>query len=271
VLVRPSSLNSSDPSKVATLATIKQLGVQLVPGDITSDDATLVETLRGFDTVISTIEITQLRVQIPLVKAAVAAGVRHFIPSEFAFGIADIGRGSVITGFDDKLDVRDAVRQTGINYTFIEVGLFAEYLISPFFGVNIADGTVSAPGSMSTRVTVTSIADIGALTAAAVLSPAARNQTIRLAGDTVSYNDIAATLESLTNKTVKRSVRSVADIEATIANHPDDMIARFNLLVANGTGLIWDRSTSWNGVNVKDYKTQTIADLLRQAVSKLSA
>lgn len=48
-----------------------------------ADHATLVDSLRGVDTVIVAISPYDYRVQIPLATAAKEAGVQRFVPSSF--------------------------------------------------------------------------------------------------------------------------------------------------------------------------------------------
>ena len=55
-----------------------------------------------------------------LLEAAEAAGVCHFLPSEYAIDLPLLQRGSTL----DALAVRQAVIDSGLDYTFVVTGGF---------------------------------------------------------------------------------------------------------------------------------------------------
>lgn len=59
-------------------------GLPIVISDISGDVDELAKTLHGFDTVISAIHAMHILAQIPLVDAAAKAGVKRFVPCDFA-------------------------------------------------------------------------------------------------------------------------------------------------------------------------------------------
>jgi putative NADH-flavin reductase len=76
-LIQPAS--ASKPSVQA----LKDRGTKVVVGDITGELEALVEVVRGFDTVISTINAFNQRAQLALVDAAAKVGVKRFVPCCF--------------------------------------------------------------------------------------------------------------------------------------------------------------------------------------------
>ena len=271
VLIRPSSLNSSDAKKTAALNEFKQLGAQLVPGDLDSDLQTLTAVLRGYDTLISAVGGAQLLRQTHLLDAAVIAGVKRFFPSEYGFDVEQVGRGSPVSVLDDKLTVKDAVVKSGIDYTLVASGSFGEFLVSPFFGVNVGAGTVVAPGSVDNRISYTSLADLGIIVAAAVLSAEASKKTIHISSGTVTYREIAAELEKVTGKPVKLSAQPAAELEAEVKANPSNIVARFALLLTQQKGAAWDHKTSWNATHLPQYKTADISQIIRNALAQSAA
>lgn len=99
-----------------------------------------------------------------MIDAAIAAGARHFIPSEFG---ADIGQTPFLTElyFRDKHITRDHLRLKakevpGFTYTFVLIGAFAEtFALSPVFGVNAKEKTVTFYGDADTEYSVSSMAE----------------------------------------------------------------------------------------------------------------
>ncbi|GAY51557.1 hypothetical protein CUMW_135080, partial [Citrus unshiu] len=113
-LVRDSTL--STPSKSKILDRFKNLGVNLVPGDLYSHES-LVSAIKQVDVVISAIGRTQLR----------------FFPSEFG---NDVDRVHAVelarTSFATKAKIRRAVEAEGIPYTYVASNFFAGLYLSSF-------------------------------------------------------------------------------------------------------------------------------------------
>ncbi|WP_275297648.1 NmrA family NAD(P)-binding protein [Streptomyces sp. CdTB01] len=98
--------------------------------------------------------------------------------------------------FDSQLDVRDLLRsQNQTEWVIISTGMFMNYLFEPGSGmVDLPNDTVNALGSLETAVTVTTPEDIGVLTADILFAePRIRNEIVYLAGDTITYGELAET------------------------------------------------------------------------------
>ena len=162
---------------------------------------------------------------------------QRFIPSDFGSDYEVIPRGAAqYEGFaQPKLAIHEAVRQSGLGWTFIAKGWFAEVLFGPpLMGVDMATRTVTAPGSFDTSTTVTALGDIGRLTAAAIIAPATRDQQLYF-GRQYTFEQIAQALEQATGEKVTRKVRSLDDLQAALASNPTDMSARFALSLLQTT------------------------------------
>ena len=267
VLVRPASLN--DPSKRAVVDQFAARGVTVVEGDLSQGAAALTPLLQshGIHTVVSVVGGgPQVDYQFQLLEAAKAAGVRHFIPSDFGSDYDNIPRDSAVYDFlvKPKLPVHEAVKKSGLDYTFIATGWFAEILFGmPLMGVDAKTRTVTAPGSFNTTTTVTALADIGRLTAAALVDPAARNQQLYF-GTRYTYEQIAQALEQATGDKVTRNVRSAADMEAALASNPQDVGTRFVAGLLK-VGNSWSDSTTYKHGQYTYVPLETVA---RQVVSQ---
>ena len=112
VLLRPATINSPDPGKQRDLATIRSLGVQIVPGDLAAGTpADLANLFKGFHTVVGcTGFVAGSGTQRKLAHAVLDAGVARYVPWQFGVDYDVIGRGSAQDLFDEQLDVRDLLR-----------------------------------------------------------------------------------------------------------------------------------------------------------------
>lgn len=252
VLLRPATVESSDPAKQHELARIRQWGVAIEPGDVVAwTSAQLAEVFSGFDAVISCVgfsagEGTQLK----LARAALAAGVRRFVPWQFGVDYDVIGRGSPQDLFDEQLDVRDLLRsQSDTEWLIISTGMFTSFLFDPSFGVvDVPGRTVAALGSWDTAVTVTTPEDIGALTARILFAvPRFANEVIYLAGDTLTYADLADLGEDVLGRKVDRVLRPLSSLIEESEHDPDDSMKKYRAVFAQGKGVAWDIGDTFNG------------------------
>lgn len=260
VLLRPSTLSASAPGKQQEIDALRLLGIELLSGDLVSGTICELSTLfRGFDTVVSCIGFAAGKgTQIKLARAAIEAGVLRYVPWQFGVDYDVIGRGSAQDLFDEQLDVRDILRgQDATQWLIISTGMFTSFLFEPVFGVvNLAENTVHALGSWDTCVTVTTPEDIGLLTAQILLAqPRLANQVIYTAGDTLTYGELADKIDKVLKRNVQRVEWPVAKLNADLALEPDDAIRKYRAVFAQGKGVAWDQSCTFNarhGVEVMD-------------------
>jgi hypothetical protein len=126
-------------------------------------------------------------------------------------------------------------------------------------------GCVNALGSLETAVTVTTPEDIGRLTAAIVLhQPHITNQVVYTAGDTLTYDDLAALLERVTQKPFRRHAWTVQQLQADLALAPDDQMRKYRAVFAQGRGVAWHTAQTFNhrqGINVTSAEQWALANL----------
>ena len=177
LLVRKETALTVGPKKDALDALVAK-GASIIYGDVTASEADLKQALIGQSVVISAVGATQLGAQVSLVAAAKSAGVSWIVPSEFGYDASVTGT-SVVPIFEAKLAVVKAIKDAGLAYTLVYTGAFAEYTLSPFFGVDIAASTITAPGSFDSYSSITPLAEIGRLLADAVTSGKGKNQVLK--------------------------------------------------------------------------------------------
>ncbi len=104
-------------------------GVQVLTPDFESTES-LAQALKGQDAVVSAVGKGALRKQFKLVDAAVQAGVKRFIPSEFGGNLRNPAL-RLFPTYRDKVELEDYLeeksKETGLTYTFIYNSMFLDW------------------------------------------------------------------------------------------------------------------------------------------------
>lgn len=269
VLLRASAVESNDPSKRNDIAEIQNLGIEIVVGDLVKssvDDLAVVFT--RYDTVIGCAGYAAgINTPMKLARAALQARIPRYFPWQFGVDFDVIGRGSPQDIFDAQLDVRELLRsQEHTEWVIISTGMFMSYLFEPEFGVvDLQNDAVHALGTLDTAVTLTTPDDIGMLTAEIVFAtPRIRNEIVYLAGDTVTYGEVADKLQAGLGRPFKRSAWSVEYLLDELARDPQNMMRKYRAAFALGRGVAWDKSGTFNqrqGIPVTDVASWINANL----------
>ncbi|KAL7619790.1 hypothetical protein AAE478_010333 [Parahypoxylon ruwenzoriense] len=124
----------------------------------------LTAALQGQDAVVSTIASAALPQQLPLIDAAVKAGVKRFIPSEFGSDTLN-EKTSRLPGYTVKVQIQEALKKAAaesrLTYTFIFNGPFLDWGISAGFLANVKDRSIELPDGGNNKTSVTTLASIG--------------------------------------------------------------------------------------------------------------
>jgi hypothetical protein len=187
-----------------------------------------------------------------ITEAVLAAGVRRYFPWQFGVDYDVIGRGSPQDLFDEQLDVRELLRgQRNTEWVIISTGMFTSFLFDPSFGVvDLSTNCVHALGSWDTQVTVTIAEDIGSLTAEILrVEPRIANQVVYVAGDTLTYGQLADIVERITGKPVDRDVWSVQHLLDDLEYQPTDPMRKYRAVFAQGRGVAWPKAQAFNAIH----------------------
>ncbi|WP_133646990.1 aromatic alcohol reductase [Paraburkholderia flava] len=260
VLLRQSTIDSTDPARQRDIAELRALGIRILAGDLSAQSTeALAATFAPFDNVVScTGFVGGPGIQRKLARAALDAGIKRYLPWQFGVDYDVIGRGSAQDLFDEQLDVRDMLRaQHDTEWIIVSTGMFTSFLFEPSFGVVDLDaGIVHALGSWDNAVTVTTAEDIGVLTAEILFAePRIANQIVQVAGDTVTYRQLADTIDALLGLTVRREAWSVRHLLQTLADEPGNTMRKYRAVFAAGSGVAWDKADTFNvrhGIPVSD-------------------
>ncbi|PGH01065.1 hypothetical protein AJ79_08035 [Helicocarpus griseus UAMH5409] len=181
--------------------------VPIIRADFSSIDS-LKSALRGQDAIISAVGIRGVSDQINVIDAAVAVGVRRFIPSEFGNHPAsdDKRLPEMRATQTEKIKVmnhlkKKAEENEGFSWTAIAVGNFFDWSIKrfPAFGFNLASKEARIYDSGSEPITGVLIDSIGQAVVGTFLNPrATANKFLRIRSLQTTQNEILATLEKIT-------------------------------------------------------------------------
>lgn len=269
VLLRAGAVASADPSKASDVAELRDLGIEIVVGDLVKSSIDeLAEVFSAYDTVIGCAGYAAgINTPMKLAKAALQAGIPRYFPWQFGVDFEAIGRGGPQDIFDAQLDVRELLRsQDKTEWVVISTGMFMSYLFEPEFGVvDLQNSAVHALGSLDTQVTLTTPDDIGVLTAEIVFFELTiRNEIVFLAGDTVSYGDVADKLEAALGRPFSRSEWTVHFLMDELGKDPQNMMRKYRAAFAIGRGVAWSRDGTFNqkhGIPVTDVASWIDANL----------
>ncbi|MET0612375.1 MAG: aromatic alcohol reductase, partial [Pseudomonas caspiana] len=267
VLLRASAVATQDSSKKRALEELQILGIHILQADVINDSGeTLAEHFRHFDTVISCVGfVAGAGTQLKLTQAALKAGVKRYVPWQFGVDYDVIGKGSPQDLFDEQLEVRELLRaQRTTQWLIISTGMFTSFLFEPAFGVvDLAKNTVHALGTWDTQVTVTTPEDIGKLTALIIFAePRLIDQVVFVAGDTLSYRQLADILDEKLGRTLSRVECTVPQLNAALAAAPHDSLCKYRAVFAQGKGVAWDKKRTFNATH--GIELTTVADWVEQ-------
>ncbi len=254
VLLRPSAVASDEPAKKRDIREIRALGIEVVVGDLVMSSVDeLSSVFEQYDTVIGCAGYAAgIDTPMKLAKAALHARIPRYFPWQFGVDFEAIGRGGPQDIFDAQLDVRELLRsQSKTEWVIISTGMFMSYLFEPEFGVvDLKNSAVHALGSLDTAVTLTTPDDIGALTAEIVFfEPTIRNEIVFVAGDTVTYGEVADKLEAALNRPFSRTEWTVPVLMGELARDPQNMMRKYRAAFAQGRGVAWDKAGTFNQRN----------------------
>jgi hypothetical protein len=270
VLLRAGAVESNAQDKQRDIAEIRDLGIEIVIGDLVkSSIEELAVLFARYDTVVGCAGYAAgVDTPMKLARAALQARIPRYFPWQFGVDFDVIGRGSPQDIFDAQLDVRELLRSQRVTeWVIISTGMFMSYLFEPEFGVvDLQNNAVHALGSLDTAVTLTTPDDIGALTAEVLFAiPRIRNEIVFLAGDTVTYGEVADKLESSLGRPFGRSVWSEEYLLDELARDPNNMMRKYRAAFAQGRGVAWDKRGTFNsqrGFAVTDVVSWINANLI---------
>jgi len=200
------NLEVSVLSRISSTATFPE-GVNVIKTDYSHES--LVNALRGQEAVVSTISTYSLEQQISIVDAAIEAGVRRFLPSEFGVDTSSraLGEGGLppaLTKTETAAYLKSK-EYTGMTWTCVIVGAFFDWSFAfpGILGFNIPANTATIFDGGDVAFEATNLAQIGRAVVA-VLSPEhldeTANQYVYINSFTITQNQILKLFEDVGRK-----------------------------------------------------------------------
>lgn len=188
--------------------------------------------------------------------------------------------------FAAQLEVRNLLRShaasSNVRWTIVSTGIFMSFLFEAFWGVVVRKNPdtgaeekiwdaqngskggnkgkihVRALTSPSHRITVTDVKDIGTVLARIIADdlPSSTSGLIYVAGDTLSYSELADTVEEWAGQEVEREVWTLEYLKEELKEDPEDGIRRYRVVFAQ-EGVSWDKGGTVNerlGVEMLDVR-----------------
>lgn len=247
VLLREATINSEDPDKKSNVTEIRELGVELLAGDLSAPSSELIAIFKKYDAVVSCTGYGTGAggFQLKLANAVLDAGVKRYFPWQFGVDFEVIGRGSAQDLFDEQLDVRELLRsQNATKWVIVSTGMFTSYLFEPFFNIlDLKKKSINAIGGWDTD-------DIGRFTAEIFFTePEIENEIVYIAGDTITYGDLADIAESLSGQNYERTLSDITEITDDLKNDPTNFVKKYRSIFGAGRGVSWPIENTFNGKN----------------------
>ncbi|KAA1469127.1 NAD-P-binding protein [Dentipellis sp. KUC8613] len=243
ILLTRASSNNTIATHLATL------GARLVAVDYTSL-ASLTAALTGTDVLLSTVSHLQLHVQPLLARAAQAAGVRLFAPSEY--GAPTDGPAADVPGvLQTKRALHTTLRELGLPYVLTFTGAFPDYVFVPDLFIDLVNGKATVGGDGTAVNSFTSMPDIARFVVHALvtLPPAELNwKTLRIEGERISFNEIFNQYTAKTGKHITVSYKSLAELEAAFKANPSDLASYLHWVWGQGKGTVGTPEQLSNGL-----------------------
>lgn len=251
VLLREDAAHGVSIAQKKRREELTAMGVSVVEGDLNLHSIEQLSALfRPFNAVINCSGfVGGPGTQIKITQAVLNAGVPRYFPWQFGVDYDVVGKGSGQQVWDEQLEVRQRLRGQGeTEWTIVSTGIFTSYLFEPSFGVVDKDNkAVYGLGDWQYAVTLTTPEDIGTLTAEIFFHrPVLRNQVVYIAGDTLTYGEIADLMQAHWGVAIKRILLDKAKLLEDVHHCPDDVAAKYRLAFARPDGVAWNKANTFN-------------------------
>ncbi|PIL32964.1 hypothetical protein GSI_05082 [Ganoderma sinense ZZ0214-1] len=224
-VVRPSSL-----SKPA-VADLRARGAEIRTGDLNDGLESLKQTLAGADILVSAVIAWAISQQRDLILAAKEVGVQRVVPCDFGTP----GATGVRALFDEKLAIREYIKELGVPHTFIDVGWWMQlYLPLPVRSKvpqAVKEMTWGVCGDGAARNLVTHLEHIGTYVARILADPRTLGHAVIIWEDEVRQGDAHALAQRVSGEgdalragriamTKDTFINAAAEAKALLAQDP---------------------------------------------------
>ncbi|EJU01946.1 NADP-binding protein [Dacryopinax primogenitus] len=205
----------------------------------------LQSALKGVEVLVCTLGTTALAFQEPLAEAAKAAGVKLFIPSDFAG--YPVGKSEGL--YPIKNSYRDMLDRVGLPWTTFATGPFGDWIFyEPMFGYDLKNGTAEVGGTGDGLVSFTARPDIARFVAHILTTvPASElpRKIFQMEGERISVNGVITGYEKATGKKIDVTRVPMDVVHANLAKGDFKAFLQFVFETAGTTGPAEDMNVDW--------------------------
>ncbi|KAL6250355.1 hypothetical protein RBB50_002657 [Rhinocladiella similis] len=196
---------------------LKDRGIKVVTGDLSGPTENTVGLLQGIDTVISSIFAPNVFEQDPLIDAAVKAGVKRFVPCNWATPAA---RGGIMQIRDLKEQCHDRILRQRLGYTIIDVGYWYEMSLPRVpsgktdYAIVLPINEVYAGGTAPNMLMAKK--DVGRFTVRIIKDKRTLNKRVYGYGALLSQNEINDIVAEKSGEKLDLVAKSAEDVQASL-------------------------------------------------------
>jgi len=235
--LRSSGFNVTAIQRKGSKKTLPQ-GVKTIQVDLTSK-SDLVFAFKGQDAVVSAVPDPQLEQEKTMIQAAIEAGVKRVVPSEYSSNLEAKAKEVNLEIVAEKLKIRNYIEEIGetgkIEWSSINNGPFLDLGVKVgFLGPNVRNKTATFHDGGDKLYCATSTEDIGKAVALMLQHPAeTKNKPVYIYSAMLSDRKLTSIVSKLTGidfEIKHADVQKDADeyLESKKRGE-DDMMKRFNL------------------------------------------
>lgn len=268
-------LDRDNAAKTPLLARIEAAGLEIVHGN-GYGSAT---PFKGFDCVISFLGNHGLYLQPLLIESAIAAGIRHFYPSEYGADLL-VGQNWTQRYYAEKAKTRVHLEKRGekmpdLGWTYVLFGRLTEWAVTSHFGFNNRDASAQIYGTPTGQQSLINGTDAAAYLVGTLLDPLpgsseGRRRTYRFSESSPTYAVLFEMLRIVTGRDYvveylnvetaqleEGAARERGDVDAELAASHKQIQGRQGTLLP----MPWDNSRfpAVNVLNLKDSLTAAFA------------
>ncbi|KAH7109539.1 hypothetical protein EDB81DRAFT_426715 [Dactylonectria macrodidyma] len=198
-----------------------------------NSESSLADALCGQEAVVSTMGSLAVGGQEKVIKAAISAGVKRFIPSEFG---ADLKQPSVrsFPTYGDKVKIEDMLeqeaRKTDLSYTIVYNNLFLDWGLQAGFLADLAGKKATLYAGGLFPVSMTRLSTVGKGVVGVLKNPEqTKNQHMRIHDGRLSMKDLVEAVQEVTG----------AEGWTITEENPADAVAKSNKALSQGIFEDW--------------------------------
>ncbi|KAJ4341911.1 hypothetical protein N0V95_007096 [Ascochyta clinopodiicola] len=169
-----------------------------------NSESSLVSALTGHDAVVSTVGTTGLTTQVAIIKAAIAAGVKRFIPSEFG---SDLKNPLVrqLPVYAEKVKVEDLLEQEAakgtLTYTIIYNNLYLDWGLQYAYIADVLNRSATLYDGGSLPLSMTRLSTVAKAVVGVLRNPKdTENRCLRIHDGRLSKRELVSALQETTGK-----------------------------------------------------------------------